>query len=145
MSEPAQRKKLYYQIIPRIGEPVWGQDVLAFQSHDRTENGVTIKGQSYWLQPNGSRQYVVPAEHPQYEACKTAMRLKMESENHVGQIPRIVGPFESSDEAIKAMHEKREKEPKELLAVERAKAAKVEDENNALKQRIKELESKFNK
>lgn len=143
MSETEKRKDCYYQVIPRLDEPTWKQDVLGLQTNDTITNGQLIKGQSRWVPfSEGLGQYVVKANSPWYVEFNAAMALKMQAENHTGQLPRIVGPFDTSDDALKELHRLRPRTPGEQLELAKADHAA---EKSALQQKIADLEAKLKK
>lgn len=144
-TEQIQRKTLYYQIVQRFGEPTWKQDVLGFQSQDSVIEGQLRKGEMHMLSPNGLQQYVIRHNHPRYVECKAAMDNKMATENKEGELPRIIGPFTSTEEALKKLDEVRPRTEAELLDTERKKSASVEAENADLRKKIAELEKQIKK
>jgi len=151
--EKKDRKQAVYQIVPRNGEPLWKQSFTAFAKPSRTtEFGQHESGEVYTLEPNGIGQYVIPANHPRYEACIAAMERAKEKNNHFGQAPRIIGPFDTTQKAMEEMGKVRPRTEEETAAeaiaqknVAESRAVAAEGEVSALKRRIAELEASKSK
>ena len=140
--EKKDRKQAVYQIVPRPDEALWRQSVTVFAKPSRTtENGQFEPGEVFTLEPNGIGQYVVPANHPRYEACIAAMTNKMARENHEGLPPRIIGPFETMQKAMDEMGKRRPRTDVESAAEARAQLTVADGTISELKRKIAELES----
>lgn len=154
MSEDSKdRKQLVYQIVPRNGEPLWKQSFTAFAKPGRTNDfGQHEPGEVFSLEPNGIGQYVIPANHPRFDACQAAMERAKERNNHNGQPPRIIGPFDTTSKAMEEMGKVRPRTYEETAAEALAQRSVFEDRANKaegqlseLKRRIIELESQKSK
>lgn len=137
-----ERTDAIYQIVEVPGERVWRQTIVGFQTHDQVVSGQNVPGVTRELIPNGLGQYIIPANDPHYDQLVAAINAKMKKEN-TKTFKRIIGPFDSIDKALSAMHVERPKTPDERAQIAESAKSKVEAENSDLKTRIAELEAKI--
>ena len=137
-----ERTDAIYQIVEVPGERVWRQTIVGFQTHDQVINGQSVPGVTRELSPNGLGQYIIQANDAHYDQLVAAITTKMKKENSKS-FKRIIGPFDSIDKALSAMHVERPKTSDERAQIAESAKAKIDAENSDLKSRIAELEAKL--
>lgn len=145
--KPTEARKdigsVYFIDIPKVGQPVSNNTLVVSQKRATFVNGVQVEGESTdMISSNGQGLYTLPKNHPNHAARVTALEVKMAREN-TGEIPVLLGPFDTALEAFSKMDEVREKSPEEAKNIALKKLATVETEKAEQLAELAELRNKL--
>ena len=137
------KDNIYFLLVPRVNQKVPNHDVLVSQDREKIEEGVQTQGASTDVMSHDSTGlFTTPKNHPNIKRRLAAMEVFKKNNNHEGQIPVVIGPFETQSDAFDKMHELREKTPEEVAGAATERSEELEAENAELKAKLAAAQKK---
>ena len=129
---------VYFVEVPSPGQKAQRNTLITVQKNAVFVNGVqTEPAYTDMIGANGQGLITLDKSSPYHAARMTALQTKQKKVNNGGVCPRLIGPFDTQEEAFKEMHRVRPKTDAErasMLSIEnkeRTDALKAKDEEIA--------------